>query len=250
MPQMLELGGEALRAVQRKMNPMIDQFDRCVQIAVDTLRQIDDHEARISEHRHSINILKQSLVATLTRASQGMDRAELIEMAWQLYWHTPINAEPLATMLNVREGMALNKLIGGFPSGDFCKWCGEELLIMSRTERKELEKSGRPWTKELCSKCEKRRIELSSERYQQEQAERAAELLRLKRIPYREYLGTEHWQRVRESALKRSWYRCQLCNSDGLLDVHHRTYERRGEERASDVIVLCRQCHSKFHDKA
>jgi hypothetical protein len=35
-------------------------------------------------------------------------------MAWQLYWYTPISPEALATMLNVRVGIALNALIGGF----------------------------------------------------------------------------------------------------------------------------------------
>jgi hypothetical protein len=31
------------------------------------------------------------------------------------------------------------------------------------------------------------------------------------------------------------------------LDVHHRTYERRGMERRSAVTVLCRRCHSSHH---
>jgi hypothetical protein len=34
------------------------------------------------------------------------------------------------------------------------------------------------------------------------------------------------------------------------LDVHHRTYERVGQEQLRDLIVLCRTCHSRYHDKA
>jgi hypothetical protein len=33
------------------------------------------------------------------------------------------------------------------------------------------------------------------------------------------------------------------------LNVHHRDYSRRGEERAADVIVLCHTCHETFHDR-
>jgi hypothetical protein len=29
--------------------------------------------------------------------------------------------------------------------------------------------------------------------------------------------------------------------------VHHRTYERVGFERQSDLIVLCHDCHRDFH---
>jgi len=74
------------------------------------------------------------------------------------------------------------------------------------------------------------------------------ELLELLRtMPYDEYLQTPEWQEKRKEALRRADYRCQLCNSDESLDVHHRTYERRGYELASDLIALCRDCHKTFH---
>jgi 5-methylcytosine-specific restriction endonuclease McrA len=69
----------------------------------------------------------------------------------------------------------------------------------------------------------------------------------LRSMPYREYLKTPEWQACRRDALRRADYSCQVCNSGGPLDVHHRTYERRGTERASDLIVLCRDCHALFH---
>jgi hypothetical protein len=31
------------------------------------------------------------------------------------------------------------------------------------------------------------------------------------------------------------------------LQVHHRTYERRGAELADDLVVVCRQCHEIHH---
>lgn len=32
-----------------------------------------------------------------------------------------------------------------------------------------------------------------------------------------------------------------------ILDVHHRTYERLGKERLSDVAAVCRFCHDLIH---
>jgi 5-methylcytosine-specific restriction endonuclease McrA len=66
---------------------------------------------------------------------------------------------------------------------------------------------------------------------------------------YKQYLETSHWKDVREDKLKEAKYRCQLCGSiDAELHVHHNTYERIGNEEMSDLIVLCKDCHKKFHN--
>lgn len=70
----------------------------------------------------------------------------------------------------------------------------------------------------------------------------------LSRAEYREvYLRSEHWQRKRAAALEAAGYRCQVCNENQRLDVHHRTYERLGREAPGDLTVLCRRCHELFH---
>ena len=71
--------------------------------------------------------------------------------------------------------------------------------------------------------------------------------LSLATMPYAQYLKTDHWQAVRKAALERADHRCQTCNTPDNLHVHHRTYENRGSERDSDVIVLCKECHERFH---
>lgn len=71
----------------------------------------------------------------------------------------------------------------------------------------------------------------------------------LKTMPYKEYLQTDHWKNVRKRALFRANYKCQLCGSKENLNVHHNTYENRGEEKDEDLVVLCENCHGKFHDK-
>lgn len=70
----------------------------------------------------------------------------------------------------------------------------------------------------------------------------------MNREEYRDvYLKSDHWRAQRVAALVRAENRCQVCNSDRSLDVHHRTYERLGSEVPADLTVLCRTCHDLFH---
>lgn len=73
------------------------------------------------------------------------------------------------------------------------------------------------------------------------------EIERLQRMSYGRYLRTPHWLTVQTAALAAAEYRCRLCNSTKLLEVHHRDYKRIGCERPADVIVLCGDCHSRHH---
>lgn len=72
-------------------------------------------------------------------------------------------------------------------------------------------------------------------------------------IVYKEYhkrvLKGSHWKSLKLQAIHRAGNRCQLCNAKGRLHVHHRTYENIGNESLNDLIVLCNDCHEKFHDK-
>jgi predicted RNA-binding Zn-ribbon protein involved in translation (DUF1610 family) len=69
----------------------------------------------------------------------------------------------------------------------------------------------------------------------------------LRQKKYQEYLKSPHWIETRNSMIERAGRKCQLCGYTGWLDVHHNTYERLGEEWVSDLIVLCRGCHTKHH---
>lgn len=73
-------------------------------------------------------------------------------------------------------------------------------------------------------------------------------LSELKSMAYEEYLKTPEWQERRKKALAYAKHRCQVCNSKDNLNVHHRTYERLGEELPSDLTVLCYECHRLFHN--
>lgn len=66
---------------------------------------------------------------------------------------------------------------------------------------------------------------------------------------YAKYMRSERWASLRAAALSRAGNRCQVCNSDLLLQVHHRKYPERLEwEDPMDLTVLCRRCHDLFHN--
>ena len=66
-------------------------------------------------------------------------------------------------------------------------------------------------------------------------------------MTYAEYLQTDHWRETRAAALECAGGRCALCDRTGLpLDVHHRTYQRIGEELPEDLAVLHNDCHEAY----
>jgi len=74
-------------------------------------------------------------------------------------------------------------------------------------------------------------------------------LMRLRTMPYEEYLQTPEWIEKREQTLERDGHRCRVCNSREKLHVHHRTYARRGNEDLNDLTTLCETCHEEFHQR-
>lgn len=68
---------------------------------------------------------------------------------------------------------------------------------------------------------------------------------------YHEYINSDEWKEKSRQAKERAGHRCQLCNrkgNDTTLHTHHNTYDRLLLELDSDLIVLCSECHAKFHD--
>lgn len=65
---------------------------------------------------------------------------------------------------------------------------------------------------------------------------------------YHKYLKSDAWKRTRKHKIEEARGKCQLCESPDRIQVHHRTYDRIGDEGLSDLIVLCHRCHKRFHD--
>jgi 5-methylcytosine-specific restriction endonuclease McrA len=98
----------------------------------------------------------------------------------------------------------------------------------------------------ICADCQilQEKEEALNKAEEEQAAKRVQEL---KTMPYKEYLQTPEWQAIREKSLEIAGYRCEVCNAEKSIDIHHRTYERRGEECSGDLVALCRSCHTLFH---
>ena len=68
-------------------------------------------------------------------------------------------------------------------------------------------------------------------------------------IDYNQYLKSEEWQARRRTALQKADGHCMICGRQRKLQVHHNSYMRLGDERESDLIVLCAGCHKDYHKK-
>ena len=72
--------------------------------------------------------------------------------------------------------------------------------------------------------------------------------LTFRQIYYRYiYLRSPHWKALRRLKISSVGYRCEKCKTRGRLDVHHIHYRNLGNEKLSQLRVLCRACHRKEH---
>lgn len=67
-------------------------------------------------------------------------------------------------------------------------------------------------------------------------------------VYYDDFLNSLYWKERSAERMRAANYTCQECGaSDTLLNTHHLTYERLGDELDEDLIVLCRDCHRSKH---
>lgn len=70
-----------------------------------------------------------------------------------------------------------------------------------------------------------------------------------KQKDHRAYLRSAEWKKTKERYFKSKLIQvCYVCEkATGKLDLHHRTYERWGNERLTDLTPVHRTCHKKIH---
>jgi 5-methylcytosine-specific restriction endonuclease McrA len=193
-------------------------------------------------------------------AAQLNDEDARIEAARYLYWMVPEIAP--TTISEGLLGLPVTALPGriGTVSGLVeCDRCGAPLQFRSRSHMQSIlrdvrrsQRKGHGYYAEgysvICDPCWKSIQQERSAQWRKQESMRDARLLELRTMPYREYLKTPEWQARRKQHVKSAGFRCQVCNaSDVQLNVHHRTYERRGNEYYKDLLALCRDCHEIFH---
>jgi len=64
------------------------------------------------------------------------------------------------------------------------------------------------------------------------------------------YYDSSHWRTFTAQAKWDAGYECLDCGAEGVaLFGHHITYDRLGEERTEDVVVVCEPCHDARHGR-
>lgn len=64
---------------------------------------------------------------------------------------------------------------------------------------------------------------------------------------YTEYMNSPQWRARRSRIMLRDNFICQACHVKPANHVHHKTYERLGEELDEDLVALCFECHKAEH---
>lgn len=197
--------------------------------------------------------LRSWIIDSVRDISANMDDDGILALARELYWNqSEYNVTEICQMLNDSvEPNRLYMFVGkGAEMWVDCWKCGSPMLYQPTSRSDKFTRKNYHHECDSCVNGHGQDRAESDSRHHEYVAKRKAYLHDLKTMPYGDYLQTDHWQAVRSAALKRARFACQLCNARTVLHVHHRTYERRGEEFASDVIALCAECHKTFHGKA
>jgi hypothetical protein len=100
----------------------------------------------------------------------------------------------------------------------------------------------------ICESCAQGLQHSYDEQRRAEMCIRQARIAQLRKMPFEEYRLTPEWRARRNRVLFWAGKKCELCYERGLLQVHHRTYERYGQELLTDLIALCRPCHARHHN--
>lgn len=229
---------------------------------IEKLKDIEAILTDISETEASLESLKELLHYRVENLGEEIeDREQLLELAAYLYWMVPeIKSASIALALTGKSNVhSLKKILPSVTAGIYCDRCNVAIPFASRSKlhgtirdlKQQKKMGGVRWPEGYSIVCEDCRNEIFNERNEKYNLERASyqkRLLELRNMLYHEYLRTPEWQTRRKRHLKSAGYKCQVCNASNIrLDVHHRTYKRRGEELFKDLIVLCRSCHELFH---
>lgn len=60
---------------------------------------------------------------------------------------------------------------------------------------------------------------------------------------YQDYLNSDAWKTKALEVKTRDGFRCILCGAPDSLEVHHTTYQHFKNEKLSELMTLCHECH-------
>ena len=66
------------------------------------------------------------------------------------------------------------------------------------------------------------------------------------RQAYEKHLKSAQWKNIRRDLFRLRGEKCETCGKRSPnLEIHHLTYDRLGKELASDLKIVCKQCHEE-----
>lgn len=231
--------------MERPDEPALDALDA-------TIANIAAHEARIAE-------LKQRLREETRQLENIQDPPRRLAAAIYAYWYLPeVRVDDLAWAV-VKSKAAQHKfreLAGPVVTGINCDRCGDRLPITSRTQMKEVLERHREnraqfaeGYRAVCEPCHEATMEERRDAYDRAERQREQNAAKLRRLPYADYLATEHWRRRRAMHLeqldwmyRRGHHECDVCKRQGDLDVYHKTVASVAREHSDDLMLLCETC--------
>lgn len=69
------------------------------------------------------------------------------------------------------------------------------------------------------------------------------------RAEYKKYLDSKAWMLRRSIILSHAHGVCECCEYYPATEVHHKTYERIGQELDKDLMAVCSFCHGLLHGR-
>ncbi len=224
---------------------------------------VDDRISDLTTLLLRARVEKQRLLARAGKFLGSTDhREEWTATLDHFYWqHSDLSVPQIAKAFGIGVAHVCSK-VWPLPVPFECVVCKEawERWVGSRQERTEVERAvaGKGWGPKglTCPECaaltnavaerenEDARMAAITDRFKADARQTELDIM-----SYEEYLGTEEWKQLAHRARRAAGFQCGLCNAKAPLHVHHRHYTKRGHERPSDLIGLCADCHSKFHDK-
>ena len=67
---------------------------------------------------------------------------------------------------------------------------------------------------------------------------------------YGNYLASPEWHAIRRKIIDASRGICEYCRTSPAVQVHHKTYDRVGQERMEDLSAVCLKCHQQLHSSS
>ena len=202
-------------------------------------------------------LLKETLAhlqsTVLGLAEQVGDDSELRDkLIWHLYWKVERVQQTWLKKAFGLKDKELREITTKAWVEMICPACKAPHMVnmTSRSEFKRIQDTS--WQQHYakcpsCKETEQKKREEEAQAYRDASEKRKKEL---HTMPYKDYLQTPEWQERRKRSMRKAGYSCQMCNAHGVrLNVHHRTYERRGYEDDGDLITLCAPCHTIFYEK-